>query len=63
MWCAMSTRRYNRTCKEMFDRLTLKGKPFKVALLAVVNKLIRQIYAVISKNEVFDNLYEKKFAF
>ncbi|MFA6570223.1 MAG: IS110 family transposase [Bacteroidota bacterium] len=61
--CAMSAKKYNRTCKELFDRLRAKGKPFKSALLAVVNKLIRQIYAVISKNEVFDNNYVKKFAY
>lgn len=60
--CALSAKKYNKTCKELFDRLRAKGKPFKVALLAVVNKLIRQIYAVISKNEVFNNFYEKKFA-
>lgn len=61
--CAMSAKKYNKTCKELYERLRAKGKPFKVALLAVVNKLIRQIYAIISKNEVFDNFYEKKVAF
>jgi hypothetical protein len=29
-------------------------------MLAVVNKLIRQIYAVISKNVIFDNYYQIK---
>ncbi len=61
--CAMSAKRYNRTCKDLYERLVAKGKPFKVALMAVVNKLIKQIYAVISKNEVFNNNFEKKFAF
>jgi transposase len=61
--CALSAIKYNRTCKDLYERLRAKGKPFKVALLAVVNKLIRQIYAVISKNEVYDNFYDKKFAF
>lgn len=56
--CALSARRFNNTCKELFARLCAKGKPFKVAQLAVVNKLIKQIFAVVKKNELFDNSYK-----
>ena len=59
--CALSAKRHNQSCKELFERLIAKGKPFKVAMLAVVNKLIRQIYAVISKNVIFNNNYKIKF--
>lgn len=59
--CALSAKRHNQSCKELFERLVAKGKPFKVAMLAIVNKLIRQIYAVISKNVTFDNNYQIKF--
>lgn len=61
--CAMSAKKYNRSCKELYERLIANGKAFKVTLLAVVNKLIKQIYAVVSKKEAFDNFYGKKFAF
>lgn len=61
--CAISASRFNESCKQIYQRLLAKGKPKKVALLAVVNKLIRQIFAVVSKNEFFDNSYEKKFGF
>jgi transposase len=61
--CALSAKRYNLACKDLFERLIQKGKPFKVALMAVVNKLIRQIFAVISKNEFYNANYEKKLAF
>lgn len=61
--CALSAKKFNESCRLQFERLIAKGKPFKVALLAVVNKLIRQIYAVISKNEKFIKNYENKFAF
>lgn len=61
--CAMTAKKYNPSCKKQYERLIAKGKPFKVALLAVVNKLIRQIFAVVSKRETFDKFYENKFAF
>jgi transposase len=43
--------RYNLACKQMFDRLVEKGKPKKVALVAVMNKLIKQVFAVGTKLE------------
>jgi transposase len=61
--CALSAIKYNQSCKDLFERLRTKGKPYKLAMLAVVNKLIRQIYAVISKNVIFDNNYQIKFGF
>jgi transposase len=41
---------YNKTCKELYDRLRAKGKAYRVALIAVVNKLIKQAFA-IAKSE------------
>ena len=38
--------RYNKTCKELYERLRAKGKPYKVALIAAVNKLIKQAFAI-----------------
>ena len=43
--------RHNLACKQMFDRLVEKGKPKKVALVAVMNKLIKQAFAVATKLE------------
>src|ERR1051325_1532533 len=42
-WSAM---RYNRGCKELFTRLVHRGKPAKLAMIAVVNKLIKQAFAI-----------------
>jgi transposase len=61
--CALSAKRYNPSCKELYDRLRAKGKYHKVAMLAVVNKLIRQIYAVITNNVIFDKNYKIKFGY
>lgn len=55
--CGLTAIKYNQSCKDLYERLRAKGKPFKVAMLAVANKLIRQIYAVISKNVIFVNNY------
>ncbi|HEY0055038.1 MAG TPA: IS110 family transposase [Pedobacter sp.] len=37
---------YNKTCKDLYRRLRAKGKPHKVAKIAVVNKLIKQAFAI-----------------
>jgi transposase len=43
--------RHNLSCKEMYNRLVEKGKPKKVALVAVMNKLIKQAFAIGTKLE------------
>jgi hypothetical protein len=58
--CSLSATRYNLSCKELYKRLLKKGKAKNVALLAVANKLIRQIFAIAVSGEIFDNSYEKK---
>lgn len=46
-WSAI---RYNKSCKECYERLRQRGKPGKVALVAVANKLVRQAFAVATSN-------------
>ena len=43
--------RCNSACKEFYTNLKDKGKPSKLALIAVANKLIRQAFAVV-KSEI-----------
>lgn len=48
LYCASWTmKRCNTACKELYTRLTEKGKSGKVALVAVMNKSIRQCFAVV----------------
>lgn len=42
-WSALQ---YNATCRDCYLRLKAKGKPSKVALIAVANKLVRQAFAI-----------------
>ncbi|UZR98463.1 transposase [Chondrinema litorale] len=55
---AWSAIRYNRACKELYDRLRKAGKSGYVALIAVCHKLIRQVFAVVKNGVPFDNDYE-----
>ncbi|CCM10670.1 Pilin gene-inverting protein (plasmid) [Cardinium endosymbiont cEper1 of Encarsia pergandiella] len=43
-WSAI---RFNKSCKDFYERLKERGKPGKVALIAVANKLIRQVFAIM----------------
>lgn len=48
---AFSSLRCNTECKACFDRLRSKGKPGKVAVVAVANKLVRQAFAVVMQGK------------
>ena len=54
---ARSAKRYNQPCKQLYERLRSKGKCHKVAMLAVCNKMLRQIFAVVKSGVEFDNEY------
>ncbi len=54
---ACSAKKYNAACKNLFDRLVQKGKPKKVALIAVANKLIKQAFAVVTQNKMYNAEY------
>jgi transposase len=55
---AKSAKRFNWACKSIYERLRSKGKCHKVAMIEVINKLIRQVFAVVKSNTVFDNKFE-----
>lgn len=55
---SLTASRHNLACKKMYERLVEKGKPKKVALIAVMNKLIKQVFAVGTKLEDYS---ETKF--
>ncbi|WP_394349610.1 hypothetical protein [Adhaeribacter rhizoryzae] len=40
----------NLTCKGLYERLVLKGKNGKVALIAVCNKLLKQAFAIVKSS-------------
>lgn len=51
--CSWSAKKHNKACKDLFDRLIEKGKSKKLALIAVVHKLIKQAFAIATKKEFY----------
>ena len=50
---AFSSLRCNTECKACFDCLRSNGKPGKVAVVAVANKLVRQAFAVVTQGKPY----------
>lgn len=50
---AVSSIRCNTECQACFSRLRSNGKPGKVAIIAVANKLIRQAFAVVKQEKTY----------
>ena len=59
---AIASIRSNTACRETFERLRERGKSGKVALIAVANKLIRQMFAVVTNNRPYIDGYVSSFA-
>lgn len=54
---AMSATRRNPLLKALYDRLVARGKPKKVALAAVMRKLLILAYGVLKSNQPFNFAY------
>jgi len=52
--CTWSAIRFNPQCKAMWERMTKKGKPGKVVMMAIVNKLIRMMYSMVINNTTYN---------
>jgi transposase len=52
--CSMSAYKQNKGCREIFERITNKGKSKKLALLAVCNKLLKQCFAIAKSGLPYD---------
>lgn len=51
---ALSASKHNSACKAQYERLLENGKSKRVALIAVANKLARQIFAIMKYDRVYD---------
>jgi transposase len=60
--CAWSANRYNKACQSLYERLIAKGKAKKLALIAVANKLLKQAFALATKNQKYDENFARKLA-
>jgi len=55
--CAMNAIKTNAACKALYERLRLKGKTGKQGLIAVCNKLLKQAFAVVKNNTLYQPTY------
>ncbi|MBF8457644.1 IS110 family transposase [Kaistella sp. G5-32] len=57
--CSRTAMKHNAPCKELYLRLLAKGKPKKVALIAVCNKLLRICFGVVKNKIAYQQDYQK----
>lgn len=55
--CSFNASKYNKACREVYERLVNKGKSKKLALIAVANKLIKQCFAIAKTGRPYDETY------
>jgi len=55
--CSLTASKYNKGCRELYQRIVAKGKSKKLALIAVCNKLLKQAYGIAKSGLVYDESY------
>jgi transposase len=58
--CSFTACQHNKACREIYERITAKGKPKKLALMAVCNKLLKQAFAIAESGLVYDENFRSK---
>jgi hypothetical protein len=46
--------KYNKACREIYERIVAKEKSKKLALIAVCNKLLKQAFAIVKSRLPYD---------
>lgn len=59
---ALNAKKTNLACKALFDRLVAKGKNKKLAIIAVCNKLLKQVFGVVRSGVLYSDNYFKNIA-
>ncbi|QED36813.1 IS110 family transposase [Antarcticibacterium arcticum] len=60
--CSFSARKYNKACREIYERIIAKGKSKKLALIAVCNKLLKQAFAIAKSGLPYQENFVSKLA-
>lgn len=60
--CALNAKATNAGCKQLYDRLVANGKNKKLALIAVCNKLLKQVFGVVKSGVLYQDNYQKNMA-
>ena len=60
--CSFSACKHNKACREIYERITAKGKSKKLALIAVCNKLLKQAFAIVKSGLPYEENFVSKLA-
>ena len=55
--CSFNACKYNKACRDIYERIVAKGKSKKLALMAVCNKLLKQAFAIAKSGLIYDDSY------
>jgi transposase len=55
--CSFNACKYNKACRDLYERIVAKGKSKKLALIAVCNKLLKQAFAIAKSGLIYDDSY------
>ena len=55
--CSFNDCKYNKACREIYERIVAKGKSKKLALIAVCNKLLKQAFAIAKSGLIYEDSY------
>jgi len=56
--CSFNACKYNKACRDLYERIVAKGKSKKSALIAVCNKLLKQAFAIAKSGLIYDATYK-----
>jgi len=51
--CSFNACKYNKSCRDLYERIVAKGKSKKLALIAVCNKLLKQVFAIAKSGLIY----------
>jgi len=60
--CSFTAYKHNKACAALYARITNKGKSPKLALIAVANKLLKQVLAVAKSGIPYDQNYKSAYS-
>jgi transposase len=59
--CSFTACEHNKSCREIYQRITAKGKSKKLALIAVANKLLKQSLAIAKSGLYYDENFRSVY--
>lgn len=61
--CTWTAKKYNKACRQMYERLKAKGKPERVIKIAIANKLLKQVFAIATSKKKYNENYQLNTCF